>query len=204
MILDYSTLQAAIADELARADLTNAIPTFIQLAEADMNRQLRTRQMQGSATGTSAGRVIPLPADYRESQALYVTYGGLKIELFAMTPNALANNPGYIGGPPIGYVAQGDTLVLINAPGNTDYTLTYFANIPALSGSNQQNWLIKREPGLYLYTSLIHAAPYLQDDARIQVWAGMAQGIRNGMKIDDDGARYGSAASIRPVNRSLP
>lgn len=43
MINDYATLQAAIADELARADLTAAIPNFIQLAEADLNRQVRTR-----------------------------------------------------------------------------------------------------------------------------------------------------------------
>lgn len=29
MINDYATLQQAIADELARSDLTSAIPTFI-------------------------------------------------------------------------------------------------------------------------------------------------------------------------------
>ena len=43
MINDYASLQQAIANELARADLTSAIPTFIQLAEADFNRVLRTR-----------------------------------------------------------------------------------------------------------------------------------------------------------------
>lgn len=43
MISDYSTLKQAIADELARSDLASAIPTFIQLAEADLNRQLRLR-----------------------------------------------------------------------------------------------------------------------------------------------------------------
>lgn len=55
MVNDYATLQAAIADELARSDLTNVIPTFIQLAEADFNRQLRTRQMQALVTGTATG-----------------------------------------------------------------------------------------------------------------------------------------------------
>ena len=38
MINDYATLQAAIADELARSDLGAAIPTFIQMAEADFSR----------------------------------------------------------------------------------------------------------------------------------------------------------------------
>lgn len=46
MINDYSSLQAEIASNLARADLTTAIPTFIQLAEARINRDLRVRQMQ--------------------------------------------------------------------------------------------------------------------------------------------------------------
>lgn len=41
MIQDYSTLKAAIADWLARADLTSRIPTFVQFAEARINRELR-------------------------------------------------------------------------------------------------------------------------------------------------------------------
>lgn len=62
---DYSTLKAAIADELARADLTAVIPTFIQLAEADFNRQLRARQMQVMVTGSAVAGVITLPTDVR-------------------------------------------------------------------------------------------------------------------------------------------
>lgn len=55
MVNDYATLQAAVAAWLARADLTSQIPTFIQLAEADLNRQVRTRQMQTLVTGTASG-----------------------------------------------------------------------------------------------------------------------------------------------------
>lgn len=202
-INDYSTLKAAIADELARADLTAAIPGFIQLAEGDLNRQLRVRQMMTSISGTSVGNVIPLPADFREMQGLYVTFGGLKLELTPMSPSALATNANYFGGPPIGYVEQGDTLTLVNGPGNMEYSFSYIASIPALSDSAPQNWLIQREPGLYLYSSLTHASPYIKDDARIQVWATIAKAIRNGMKEEDDGARLGGAR-IRPVNRCLP
>jgi hypothetical protein len=41
VIVDYATLQTAVADFMARADLTVQIPTFIQLAESRMNRDLR-------------------------------------------------------------------------------------------------------------------------------------------------------------------
>ncbi|MFL9582365.1 phage adaptor protein [Stenotrophomonas sp. AB1(2024)] len=204
VIVDYSTLKAAVADELARADLTGAIPGFIQLAEADLNRQLRVRQMMSTSTGTSAGNTITLPADYREMQGVYVNFGGLRQSLTALTPDALATNANYFGGPPIGYVEQGNTLTLVNGPGNMDYTLTYFATIPSLSDANQQNWLITREPGLYLYASLTHSAPYIQDDERIQVWAAIAKATRDGMKAEDDGARYGSGAMIRTARRNFP
>lgn len=55
MINDYSTLQAGIAAWLARADLSSQIPTFIQLGEARINRELRSRQMQTLVTGTASG-----------------------------------------------------------------------------------------------------------------------------------------------------
>lgn len=196
MISDYSTLQQAIADELARADLTTAIPNFIQLAEADMARQVRHRSMMGLATGTSTAGVITLPVDYREAQALYINYGGTRLEVPSRGPEALAD-PVIQGSVPTGYVTVGNTLVLVGGNLDVTYTLLYFNQLPSLSASNTQNWLLLREPGLYLYSALAHSAPYLQDDARIELWAGLAQGIREGMRREDDGARYATAAQRR-------
>lgn len=45
MITDYSSLKQAVADWLARADLTAQIPTFIQGAHARINRELRVASM---------------------------------------------------------------------------------------------------------------------------------------------------------------
>ena len=41
----YTELKASLADWLNRSDLTTTIPDFISLAEAQIERQLRTRQM---------------------------------------------------------------------------------------------------------------------------------------------------------------
>ena len=65
MLNDYSSLQSSIADWLARADLTGAIPTFIQLAEARINRDVRTRQTQSLVTGDAVDGIITLPTDLR-------------------------------------------------------------------------------------------------------------------------------------------
>ena len=40
-ISNFTELKSSIADFLNRDDLTAVIPTFIKLAEADMNRKLR-------------------------------------------------------------------------------------------------------------------------------------------------------------------
>lgn len=44
--LTYSSLQNAVTDWLARGDLTSNIPDFIMLFENEVNRTLRTRQME--------------------------------------------------------------------------------------------------------------------------------------------------------------
>jgi hypothetical protein len=55
---------------------------------------------------------------------------------------------------------------------DADYTLEllYFAKVPDLA-SNSDNWLLDDSPDVYLYGSLMHSAPYLQEDTRITVWA---------------------------------
>jgi hypothetical protein len=45
------------------------------------------------------------------------------------------------------------------------------AYLSALSASNTTNWLLTLAPDLYLYGSLLEAAPYIGNDERIPVWA---------------------------------
>jgi hypothetical protein len=39
-----------------------------------------------------------------------------------------------------------------------------------LTDSNTTNWLLTDSPHIYLYTSLLHATPFLMDDARYAVF----------------------------------
>jgi predicted ATPase len=48
--------------------------------------------------------------------------------------------------------------------------LDYYQRIPSLTTSNTTNWLLADAPHVYLYTSLLHATPFLMDDARYQVF----------------------------------
>jgi hypothetical protein len=63
----YAELKTAIANFLARDDLTARIPEFISLAEARMSRELGTRSQTKRANATlSAGDAfVSLPTDMR-------------------------------------------------------------------------------------------------------------------------------------------
>lgn len=151
--------------------------------------------MQALVTGTATGQTITLPADLRTVQSLYVTIGGVGQEIHPLDPTALADRPTNSAGVPQGYVVVGSTAYLIGGDGGLSYTLTYFQSIPSVATT--QNWLIQREPGLYLYSALAHSAPYLKDDARILTWAQIAKAIREGMEAEDDMSRYGNAPAMR-------
>src|SRR6056300_1353861 len=77
-ITNYTNLQTSIADFLNRDDLTSVIPTFIQLAEADMNRQVRHWKMEARSTGTqdAGDQYMQIPSDWLETIRLHLTGSG--------------------------------------------------------------------------------------------------------------------------------
>jgi hypothetical protein len=67
-----------------------------------------------------------------------------------------------------------------------------------LSTSNTTNWLLTSNPDIYLYGALLQAAPYLQDDARIQTWATLYErALNDSQTADDRGASSGGALLTR-------
>jgi hypothetical protein len=66
----YAELKSSVADWLNRSDLTTAIPDFISLAEAQMERKLRTRQMISRASATISTEYSALPDDFLEVKSL--------------------------------------------------------------------------------------------------------------------------------------
>jgi hypothetical protein len=71
--------------------------------------------------------------------------------------------------------------------------LYYISELPALSDSNTSNWLLEHYPDAYLYGSLIHSAPYLKDDARLQVWAALYQSAIDAINAESEKAKFGGS-----------
>jgi len=201
----YATLKTAIADFLNRDDLTSVIPTFIALAEADMQRKLRHWRMEVRATASLDTQFSAIPADWVETIRFYLTTGETsRLELISqaeMIDRKEADSN--VTGRPYYYAMTGSQFELYPVPDGT-YAgeLLYYAKIPALSDSAATNWLLTNAPDAYLYGALIHSAPYLKDDARIQIWAGLYQSAIDGLNTSSNDARH-SGTGLRMKIRSF-
>lgn len=168
----YSELKSAIADWLNRDDLTSVIPNFIELAEAELTRNLRHRKMIVRADATIDSEYTQTPDDWFQTQTLILETDPITT-LSYLTPDALneKRKSSSANGKPLFYTMIGTEIQVYPVPSG-DYTaeLVYYAKIPALSDSQTTNWLLDFAPDIYLYGSLMQSAPYLQDDQRLSVW----------------------------------
>ena len=198
MSLDsYSALQASIASWLMRDDLTAAIPDFVSLAEADMNNKLRLRAMLTTATVDAAGGALPDDCLAVRSVEL-ADYGHLS---FAADAETAQFSNAYRGGEARWFSIDGNNLVVSpTRAGAGTVTLRYYARIPALSDANQTNHVLTASPGVYLYGSLLQAAPYLLDDARLQTWGTLYDGALGALQGADDAAEYPGPLVIRSAD----
>jgi len=172
-ITTYAELQTALGDWLNRADLDQKIPDFIRLAESTLNDVLRSADMvtQSTSIPITGGRAT-LPADALE--IVYAQVASSEDEpLEQITPQQLtmlrrtrtrnAANPRF-------YAIVGRDIVVTPTPASGSLDLDYYQRLPVLSDSNTTNWLLTDSPHIYLYTSLLHATPFLMDDARYAVF----------------------------------
>lgn len=202
----YSWLLQSIGDWLNRADLVDLCPTFVHLAEAQFNRELRVRDMHVRAQAISAAEFVPLPIDFLQHYSLALDPEGMssseplqyvgKFEGDRMKAAQMRGSPGF-------YTIIDNAFELIPAPqANVDLIMVYYARIPRLgeaipsgpmvSTIRQTNWLIDKSPDLYLASSILQAAPYLNDAARLQTWAAVRAEIIGSMSLENERAMRSS------------
>jgi hypothetical protein len=192
-ILNYADLQATIASYLARSDLTAQIPSFIQLAEVRLRRDLRIRQMLKSATTTTTGgdQTVALPPDFLELRDLFVNTNPIR-PLDYITPSVFSRNARVTeSGLPVNYTIIASEFKFAPVP-DSNYTLEilYYANPPFLTDTNPSNAFVAICPDLLLYGSLVEAEPYLMNDTRIQLWAGMYDRGVAALNAADDASEH--------------
>jgi len=183
-ISTYSDLKSTIADWLERGDLTSVIPTFIQLAEADINAKfnLRDGQQNTTLTATSGSRFIPLPTGFREGCNLWINWSyGRGDPLRFVMPELLITftSPGV----PLTWCIDGSNIAF-EKPCSDAFSMTLRQSTgETLSDANPSNLLLALYPNVYLFGALKEAADYLKDDAGLSKWSA-----RYELALDD--AKY--------------
>lgn len=191
LIVDYASLQAELGNWLFnRADVTSELPTFIALAEAEMNRKLHTRlgtARIGFAISAETGAV---PADFNGAISFLLNTSGSDLtELAFVTPDGLDLFQQGAGttdtGTPQAYTVEGSNFRFYPVP-DTSCTaeLTYRQKIPALSNANATNWVVSNHPDAYLYGALMQAYVWLRDLEKAQAAEQKFQAILADMEFN--------------------
>lgn len=201
-ITNYSTLQSTVADYLNRSDLTSVIPTFIQLAEAQINRDVRHYKMETRSTATidAGDQYSQVPSDWIETIRMSIQGTGTTV-VNLLSRDAMADKRAGAedtsGRPQFYTHADGQFNFYPTPDANYTAELLYFAKVPDLA-SNTTNWLLSDSPDVYLYGSLMHSAPYLAEDARIAVWAQLyAAGVKRLNDSSEEARHSGSGLKLK-------
>lgn len=202
VISNYETLLTAVADYLARDDLTTFVPNFVQNWEERFYRNPDNwaNWMEASLSGTISSGVVAVPSDYLGLCHAYIS-GDSSTPLLRLSAQQLyaAYPRGSASGRPRAIARDRSNFVFGPVP-DSDYTLagTYYAK-PTLirSDSDGINWLMTNAPDLILYGALLEGEPFLKNDSRLAVWADFyAEALAAYRRQHRDEDRSGSVLAV--------
>lgn len=174
VITNYTTLQTAVTDWLARANLASSVPNFIQNWEERFLRDpdnfgpwMETAYSQNTSNG-----VIAVPSDFLAWKVVYAGSDAKQLDPVPLSQLYLKYPRGLVTGAPRWIARNGSNFEFGPQP-DSAYAIagTYYAK-PTLirNDTNGENWLTQNAPDLMLYGALLEAAPYIKDDERALVW----------------------------------
>ena len=188
--MTHAELKAAIASWLKRTDLTTAIPTFIQLAEARIARELRLRTQITFTTITASSGSAALPSDFLEFKALVYADDSTPIRVGSLE-QVLTDRARINGYRPKFCMVTGDALQFgPSADSSYDISAAYYAKFDALSADADTNWLLTNHPGVYLWAACAEAAPWMQDDEHVVTWEAKYAQEKQALKDADKAAEF--------------
>jgi len=203
-ISTYSELQSAVADFLNRQDLTAAIPTFIRLAEARIDRDMLHWRQEVRSEGVLMDQYNAIPADFIRPIRLQLLGSGTNEVSLVSTATMLQmrSDRADASGRPVHYAITSGGLELFPTPdGEYASSLVYYGRITPLSDAAPSNWLLAEAPDVYLYGALVHSAPYLKDDARVALWESFFAQSVGAMNAASEGAKHGGSGLVMRTRR---
>lgn len=191
MALDgtYIGLQASVIDWLfGRQHLATYVPDWVRIAEAQLNARLRLAEMLVTDTLSVTGEVYSLPSDVAGVVSVAALTNPRRT--LQLVDGAAKDIPRRAGMPNM-YTLSGDEIAVW--PSNaSDIEVTYYQKLPSII-DNGTNWLLTSAPQVYLYATLLQAAPFMEDEAMLRTWAGMLDNEISALNARDTANRLGGS-----------
>lgn len=172
MALDsYSALKTEVQGYLEDTDLATEVDTFLALFEAYVKRELRIRSMMKrcQAVLSTTTRYLALPAGFRLMHTLRLLTDPVTVMKFVSIDEMNRHIQSATGKPELFTVHEEIEFDRISDSAYNAEML-YYADFTGLSDANTSNALLVEAPDLYLFGTLLEAAPYLDNDERIPTW----------------------------------
>ena len=214
-ITTHAQLLTAVSDYIGRrTDLGSVDDDFVVLAEARMNfgdyggafptPPLRVRQMVSRDTLSPTSEYTTLPTTYLEAISAKLTSSTPDKPLVALQMATFDREcPSSSAGEPSYYAIVGTEMRIGPVQSCTIEFLNY-RTIPPLA-SNDPNWLLTANPGVYLYGCLLEAAIYIDEVEDIAKYGNIYAGLMRGMQSSGSDSSIGkpiqAQSGIRLVQR---
>lgn len=190
-LTNYTTFVSTVENYLARTDLTNVIPDFIQLAQTRMSRDLRTEKMLKVATTTMVDNTVSIPSDMLEVREIHLQ-GNPPVIIEYQSPDLFFKNfQTTLSGRPFYFTMLGSEFQFAPQPnGNQTVQILYYSQPTFISTTTASNLFLANYPDALLYATLAEAEPYLMNDGRIQTWSALYDRAIANIKTSDLGQTY--------------
>lgn len=162
---DYAGLKAEVGNWMARGDINGDVETFIKLAEARLNRELKPVVSDAPVAGVQGSREIDIAAqNCVEPIALFhVSASGDEYLLSKRAAGTFAFY-GDVGEPLIWSADDNSKLIKFDRPCADAYVFRFRAKRRfGLSDSAPTNWLLTNHPDVYLAACLMWGGGFIKD-----------------------------------------
>ena len=199
--MTYATLKTDVADFIMRSDLTTVIPTFVQLVESRIRRDVRVRDMETTATATLTAQTEALPSGFLSCRRMYAASSPNQPMKY-LTPDRFWDSVNATeGGVPVSFTIEGANFVFAPVPSSgQEVKYSYFKAYDALSGDSDTNFILTNHYDVYLYGACAEAANYIDDNERAQKYDTLYQRAVEQVNKYDLIGRYSGPLERTPRN----
>lgn len=184
-VYDYNSLKQAVQDWFARSDIGNWIDYFIQIAEADIYRDIFTQNqgkgvqaMEAVLSATTVGTGTPLPTGYLAMKIMLVSQNGQTFEVERKTPEFIYTQypDQTASGTPAYFARVGQNFVFGPYP-DAAYALSgiYWQKSFQLTSVNSLTWMTNLIPTILLAATNRAAARFNKDTEAYGLWDSLYQ-----------------------------